>query len=56
MISAIKASTNQRTTKGYVLFLKGKGDIIGSIKTSADQKGKERKVMPYPRKSRKDLS
>ena len=48
MISAIKASTNQRTTKGYILFLKGKGDIIGGIKTSADQKGKERKVMPYP--------
>jgi len=41
MIGAIKASTNQRTTKGYVLFSKDKGDIIGSIKMSADQKGKQ---------------
>jgi len=48
MIGTIKASTNQRTTKGYVLFSKGKGDIIGGIKMSADQKGKRRKVMPYP--------
>ena len=56
MIGTIKASTNQRTTKGYVLFSKGKGDIIGGIKTSADQKGKQWKVIPYPWKSRKDLS
>jgi len=39
--------------KGYVLSLKGKSDIIGSIKTSANQKGKRRKIMPYPQKAGK---
>jgi len=41
MIGTIKASTNQKNDKdGYVLSLKGKGDIIGGIKMSANQKGK----------------
>ena len=39
--------------KGYILSSKGKGDIIGSIKTSANQKGKRRKMMPYPQKAGK---
>jgi len=44
VVKVQKLIRRKEQQRGYVLSLKGKSDIIGSIKMSADQKGNDERL------------